>query len=498
MKCIRIVISALFVLSLLGCQSIPMFQQAQFEERVLTPNQIRSDIHYLEDALRKIHPEPFNRLSYSDYLRSKAIIDQNIFWPMTERNVYVAISKLLQSFRDQHLKLQISSDLIKSYREVNGGFFPLAIIYQYDDVWVAQDLSDQPLIPTGAQILKINGQPIEWVMHELESLISYETLTSRYRLVQTQFALLYWLRFQHDFKNYTIEYVWNNKIYSSSIKPIKNQFENPDNVSSSFYGTHHINKETDLLWINDFNENTEKFSEFLEGFFSEFHHQKRKNLIVDVRYNAGGVSENAWNLLRYLDQESADWVYQYQVKVSKNFESFHSENLNAVKKEKLGNSLAWLPLEYLQWTQWEFLITGYGKTVEQYPRKRESLAKGPINLILLINGHCLSACAVIASKIKEKNLGVIIGEETGSFVDEQYVYPLQVHLPNSGIVVNIPTTKAIFSHHRRNDKSFHQGTKPDIFIKRTQEDIILKSDASFVRAMRYLKNFHVKHPAILH
>ena len=161
----------------------------------------------------------------------------------------------------------------------------------------------------------------------------------------------------------------------------------------------------------------------------------------------------------------------------------NNQRIKAIKKDKLGNKLDWLPVEYLSGWNWRLLLGSDGEEVsEDIQTEVVPLSENRFHgqLAVLSNGHCFSACALFVDQIKQSSRGIVVGEAAGSKVGIQYGYPILVTLPNTGLQLQLPAAEI-----RSADKSYK--VLPDILVYRRSEDIANQRDPELAAAITALK-----------
>jgi C-terminal processing protease CtpA/Prc len=161
--------------------------------------------------------------------------------------------------------------------------------------------------------------------------------------------------------------------------------------------------------------------------------------------------------------------------------------LNNAKNQKYGSYLDWLPVEYLNFWQWEILFADDGELLETniksvVSEKEHYFAE---NIIVLTNGYCFSACASLVATLEKNNLATIIGESPGSLTNVQYGYPLEVQLPNTGLRVIIPAMKFILEDA---NALTSRALEPAYKVERLRLDVLLGRDPVLEFALDHLKS----------
>jgi len=355
------------------------------------------------------------------------------------------------------------------------GKFPLVLLNSDEGLIVVADQQPKIVIPVGAKLLAINDIAIESMLENFKNHIPAETNSGQRRMIQMEFPRLLWSLYDTR-KGYEIDYLFQEKVFRKKISAIKQQPENFQRSRTSHYGSFAINNHTALLWMNDFNEQYDVFEKFLRRQFKQMSEHNVNTLILDLRYNEGGITDNLALLLHYLTDKKVSWAKKGIIKLSEPFRKHHSKLLSDTKNEKYGNYLDWLPVEYLNRLQWEILFSSDGDWLESdikpVFRNKEYGFKG--KLYVLSNGYCFSACASLVATLQKNELATVIGESPGNQINAQYGYPIEVELPNTGLKLVVPAMKFKLM----DDEKQQQTTIiPDHQLERNRIDVILGQDS---------------------
>jgi len=475
-----------FMLALASCASMLDSDIAlKKNEKIFTPAELRADLKHFDGLLREIHPEPFARLGADKY----AVLFEDLYidlsWPQRRRDFYKSLSPLVNSLSDIHTRILYpvyeQQRFLKEY-----GNFPLAVLNSSDGLIVVADQQVNPQIPLGARLISINDIDIDIILKQFNDYVPKETQTGQRRMIQMEFASLLWSVYQFE-GDYKIEYIWQNQKITKTVKGVMSDESKQLNSVVSHYGLISIDAQTSLIWLNDFNEEYDKFEAFLDQQFKSIHEQNKTNLILDLRYNQGGITDNLALLLTYLTSKPINWATQATLKLSDPFREQHAKLLNNAKNQKYGNYLDWLPIEYLNFWQWEILFSGDGELLETKIKtvvsEKQYYFTGKI--IVLSNGYCFSACSSLIATLRNNNLATIVGESPGSLTSIQYGYPIEVELPNTGLQVIIPAIKFVLES--SSSEISDAVVLPEHEIERRRLDVLLGRDAVFEYALELLK-----------
>ena len=470
----------LFLFSLIilsGCASISESDQAGLKsERIYTPSQLRADLQFLDNALRNIHPEPFARLNRDIYNAHYQQLYQNLSWPSHRHDFYLHITPLVAEFSDIHTRVLYPHQEYQQFLAQHGKF-PLTVLYTSDGLIVVADQQQPSEIPVGAELLAINNKSIESIIDNFRRYIPAETESGQIRMIQMEFARLLWSIYQIK-TDYQVDYLWQGKKFRTTVKGQKQQPSLQQESVASHYGSIAVDDKTTMLWFNDFNQQYQEFDNFLQHEFQNIKDQNKDTLILDLRYNQGGIIDNLALLLTYLTAQPVNWANHITLKLSEPFRQQHSLLMATAKGNKYGNYLEWMPVEYLNLWQWKILFGTDGDFLESdiapVISDKNNIFTG--NLFILSNGYCYSACASLIAILEQNNLATIIGEPAGSLTHIQYGYPVEVVLPNTGLKLVVPAMKFVLD---LNDKQI-----PNILplvhqIQQGKNDVLVGRDSVF-------------------
>lgn len=527
---LRVLTIISLLVSLSACVSNPLVEKGEnspnslsnnAKNKVIAAELLKQDIEQLILNVNQIHPEAFSVFSEQQFNQAAERIKQSIYYPMTRNEFYLRIAPLVAKLKDVHSHVGIPKDDLKlaHLNKTSSArmLFPLAVLYESDGLYVAADLSNSPNVPTGAKVLAINDIPIDFILNKMAKLVAWETETGLRRKIQIEFP---WLMATLGYagKSYTIKYRWNQRTIDknvSAIAPVihmqpeiqeaadKNsgetigaeqqaedskQFVESQSVDS-FYGYSRINQQTVLLWFNDFYEKPARFETFLENQFSQLSQEGVENLIIDLRYNDGGRSQNLKNLLSYITHTPIHWSYKAEIKISEQLQNLHAATTEKRRKNKFSWGLQWLPLEWTDWLQYEISWSDAGEIVKVefdpiQPAERPFVGR----IKVLSNGFCFSACAAFIATVNTHRLAETIGETAGSVARVQYVYPIANLLKNSQLILTLPTVK-VFHSDTETSRQLAIGVsrnlvRPQVEIQRSVKQIAARHDLLLNEALK--------------
>lgn len=338
--------------------------------KVYSIQEYHDDLDQLGEKLTEVHPAVFKFTSEKDFWKcieeKKNSIDENTSfaefrWMCAEIIAQVNCSHTSSGrFYPENRMLHLKNR------------FPLQTRYIHDHLYVVNANNSADIVFPKDEILSINGIRVEELVEEI------------YRHIPSQGLIKSSKRQEFNFwSSGMISYALGlPESYEITIKrseqPIKlkvaEMIHEPRLDESIDYCGQElclefVDESTALMSISSFNfypwNNLKEFTSFMDESFTSIQNKKIKNLIIDLRFNGGGSPESSIYLLQYL--------------INKPFEYFGETNYPA----------------------------GAGT---QYPHEPTFDGKQ----FFIIDGNGNSTTGHFMAKVKELNLGTIIGEELGS------------------------------------------------------------------------------------
>ena len=127
--------------------------------QLLSPDDMRHDLDELFYQIEKVHPNPYTKRSKSDVDLERQCIYNELGEPMTMIDFYRKVDPFVSSLGDRHTYTILPREDIESF-EKNELLLPLALGF---DEQKARIISNLPGLPVGAQVLSINGIPVDHI-----------------------------------------------------------------------------------------------------------------------------------------------------------------------------------------------------------------------------------------------------------------------------------------------------------------------------------------------
>lgn len=419
-----------------------------------TKEGIIADYRLAMDILKKQHPNPYKFIDSSSLNRK---VDSILQKASHQANAFSCVQySPIQFIRDVHTNINFSEE---NTREIISymNFFPLPVIIERGKLLVNIKGSD---IPFGAELVSINRQPINEIIHSLSnSAYSDGFITTGTDRVYSNFQVSLSMRY-HDSRQYDIEYIEPKgktvKKVSLVSLPSSAGFHSTrqavfpvNQLARSYYifGSYDDARKTGTITVNSFNlQESYAYKEF-STFFKEINKRGYKNVIIDIRNNGGGNPGISALLFSFLSPASFANVYNYRTKnIEVSFPEYAiADGQRKLSEEDIRNNRNFLYQRFDKDSSSGFYIGNERLKeglLENYPPDKDAF-KG--NVYVLTGGGTVSAATYFASLVQKNKRGLIIGKETGSGEQSTTAAWFMTYLlPNTKSILTVPMSELYF------------------------------------------------------
>lgn len=420
--------------------------QAQETGAVISADQLKNDIQYLQKQLTSVHPALFRYIQPSVLRKFIDSLSSSITHPKTSLEFYSIISLIQSRIADGHTMILPDADMAKNVN-ASQKFLPFYFAVLGNRLYIRQNCSADSSIRTGRRVVSINSKKAEDIIAFLLERQSRDGYNSTYPvwIISQYFKEYYAFNFgytgQFDIalastgeKNEMI------KVRALSKDSIQSIRSNRYSTNSLDQGIQYLpeNKSSASLKISSFDpaflkdEYDQDFASEIQQIFSKMKLGRVENLVLDLRDNQGGDFEPGRILLRHLITQ---------------------------------------PTEYL-------------KGSDEYRRLTPAADAFKGKLVVLINGGSFSNTAIVASYLQLTRGAIIIGEESGGNRTVISGMAREFILPASRIRVYISTKNYII----RNGVNDGHGVIPQITIEPSIGQILSREDAVKKMALSLLSS----------
>jgi len=336
---------------------------------LLSPEDMRYDLDELFHRIETTHPDPYAKRPKAEVDIERQKIYDELDHPMTIFDYYDKVAPLVASLGDPHTQVLIPA---KFFNEEGSKekFIPLEIGFEDQQGFIIFNLSGNPDIPVGTEVLAINGKSIADIREE----IIFHNL--RYY----PFPLGLWIMYG-SIPKYELEL-----LQPDQTNPVKvtipglslTEFEqNASSESNSVWEPVTYTKVPDepigILTVNTF----EEIDPLLTPIFAQIQEDSVTSLIIDIRSNGGGKYGVVDSLMDFL----TDKPYKY---CSKSYEAPFNGYGSGAPRE--------VACDVIQ------------------PFNAAERFQG--NLYVLIGPDTFSAAITFSTILQDYELATLIGEET--------------------------------------------------------------------------------------
>ncbi|WP_312766073.1 S41 family peptidase [Epilithonimonas sp.] len=431
-------------------------------EKKIPVTQLRKDVDFTYDKLKRFHPELYWYISKDDLDRKFDSLKVSLTKPLTPNEFYFQFSPVIANINEGHLRLKA---IPRKYTKAEQRAFrmkkPLFALMDYqivdDKMFVKENRENVENIKVGTEILKINNEDVSDLINKYKKLYSSD---GRNQTFQKYFMNLAFFNYYTLEKGYldsvTLQARYNNVISDVFIKRQKktDQQMNADevkpkittvqkvqdyDVSSKTYNRNlkFLKTDSSIAYIKVKTFSATLAKKFYKETFANIKHAKSDYLILDIRDNLGGSLSEINTLYSYLTDKEFTLIKSPEM--TSRTSGLHQ---NYFRGQNMFSSI-------LSAVGYPFFLAGnyflsskkdnryYFREFASKPTKpRKDAFRGKI--YVLINGGSFSASSIISAKLKYEKRAVIVGEETGGANDGTVAgVNNTVTLPNSKLTLPI-------------------------------------------------------------
>lgn len=461
-----------------------------------TKQQLQQDFDLLVNSLKEAHTGLYWYATRQQFDSVVAVQRTQLKDGLNGLQFYTILAPVVAFTKEDHCDIHLSEE-VQNYLSKKGHFLPLHVVNLDGKMWIVNDLVINGTHLKGRIITAIDGKQISAIRKSI-----YQTFASDGFILSSKIVFLDGKRFamqyakvmdqkrSHQLTVYNPENQLSDefKMQSVSWKTLQQLSEtaqksgllNPQDLPATFEMK---NDSTAVLTFNtfsnsQFDEQGMHFRSFVDYCFRAIRRNHPAHLIIDLRENGGGSEGNEDYLFSYL----TDQPYRKYTSVELSNRTFRFLPYTDYAAEEDKRELyAELEADYYQ-TEEGKLFRKAGLYVPEPLKSHPYTGK----TYILTSGWTYSGAAEFCSLMREHTSAIFIGQETGGgFYGNTSGTSLELTLPNTGIIVDIPVLK--FSLDVRKGL-FGRGVLPDYPVEPTFSEYIRGIDAEMRKALKLTRN----------
>jgi len=401
------------------------------------------DVDALIAYVDEVHPDPYAIILRSEFLDHAEGLKTDLAARPGEDIVrldcYYLFQKLIATLRDEHTYFDFHDDWEAQVQNR----FPVEFTISGSRAFVASD--HEADIPTGAEILGINGRLMAGLLNQARELANQTLPHYRDQVIEERFDV--WSSTYLDLTPpWTVDFGFEGSEGSVTISSASSAAPAASAREYELYSESELMVEgvsVPVMTIPKFYyPDREAYDEFVHDFFSR--HADAGDIVIDLRDNPGGSGQWALQVLDYLIDEPYVTHRRFDFKISQPFvdTTYFYADYAAYHRG--------IPQIMRRWSMfrddddyWLEKVLGgeVGAFVLEHDAVRNVAPDHLVyrgNVYLLISHRTNSAAVVFAAIFQDRNVGVIVGRESGgrtTFTSD----PISVELPISHLRLQIPT-----------------------------------------------------------
>jgi hypothetical protein len=397
---------------------------------LLSPEDMRYDLDELFHRIETTHPNPYAKLTKTEVDLERQKIYDELDHSMTLFDFYNKVAPLVTSLDDLHTQVFPPNDIFGEEFSKEK-FIPLEIDFEGQQAFITFNLSRNPDIPVGSELLTINNKSIANIQNELIRLNPNYNSFSVGLWILNGFVPEYEVEILHPGEADSVKVT----IASLSVAEInQNRHLESNSAWEPVTYTKVPAEPIGILTVNTFGE----IGPLLTPIFAQIQEDNVSSLIIDIRSNPGGKYSLIGSLMDFI----SDKPYKF---CSKSYEAPFNGYGSGAPREVACN-----------------LIQPFN-TAERFQG----------NPYLLIGPDTFSAAITFATILQDYGLATLIGEETTDTASYCANIVLEgTPLPRTGLRYTLSKTCYV----RPSGVFDDDPVIPDIVVDTTIEDEIAGRD----------------------
>jgi hypothetical protein len=388
---------------------------------------------------------------------------------LTELSYYRKLKPLIAQIGCLHTGISLSNDY-QDYLDKTSTLIPIEIFISADKkVRITKD-HDMQDIPVGSEVISINSKPIADILSTLIKSIPSDGYNQTEKILILNHRFPFWYQSMIEVTDqFKLEIKINGESRLIELAgATKDKFPTLASLESNYSKPleFEVVNGTAIMSVHSFaqstiQENDQHFKKFMEATFKQINGAGIRNLILDLRYNAGGSDGNAAHLASYFFDQSFRYWDKIEVTEALAKEIKGSTALVYRKPIKEGDTYIWQKAK---------LTNEFDYYLPQKPAKINFKGK----TYILTNGLCMSSCSDLVAILSHNKKGLVIGQESGGGYQGNTSGIIPTATIPTGLRITVPLQK--YTNAVDPTKNVGHGSLPDYEITPTFENWVKKED----------------------
>jgi len=296
-----------------------IFQLLAQRGNQFSKEQISNDLKYLTKTLGETHYNLYAFTARNEFEANVQLVRDRINQDsLSLLETITLFQKVISKANTGHAEIDFPAASYITYAQNGGTVFPLEIAIENNMYYIRKNFSDRADIKVGCEIHSINGRSIDELLEEIYPQLSAENMYFKNAKVELwSFPRLYWQVFGEQ-KSFEITISESGKKKTLQIDAIETiadyEMKRQDILSSEMSVI--VNERYAYLNPGNLSGDEDRYKHFIDSAFEVITESKKKNLVVDLRNNAGGDNSFSDYLVSYFADQPFRWYSKFTLKSS--------------------------------------------------------------------------------------------------------------------------------------------------------------------------------------
>lgn len=463
--------------------------QLAFGQKTITNEEFKKDLASAKKNIEKYHLGLYYYESQQDFDSRYEAIIENLPEKLSILEAYRLTNEFTSGMRDLHTSTILPKNFIEKKDRKS---LPLTIRKVGEKFYIHFNMSSDSSLIRGSEVISIDGVSINKDFESFQNLWGTdngnETSKKYYseRLFARNYNYIYGIK---DSVNVAFKKPQNDSVFVKKIafetpkeatKILNQRYKNVSRKNLNFKILDSLNHIAylDVLSFkekgNKFDFPQHRFKKLLKKHFKAIEKNEIEHLIVDFRFNGGGLINNISRITKYIAPEPFEIIDNTYIKKASFLKIFPPYFV-----------LPYIAGRFIfkKLDDDTFIRVGSKKRMTKLAKKYHYDKK----IYVLMDGGSYSATTFTIGLWKDMNRATFIGMQPGganwgSFAGQWK----DIKLPNSKLKVHIPLMKIIHAQPNKTTQTFF--VEPDYYVEQSFDDFIKRKDAQLNFALDLIKN----------